>query len=103
MPPKSRLSREEKGKDIATTPSPTNDVTVNGSPLDKFDLIHRDALWDTENMSLSQCLLVADSHMKIREEAAGRVEVNGGSDTSSCRNSGSDNREDQSDASRRSK
>ncbi|KAF2563823.1 hypothetical protein F2Q70_00015256 [Brassica cretica] len=47
MPPRSRLSREEKGKDIATSPSPTRDVTANGSPLDEFDLIHRDALRDT--------------------------------------------------------
>ena len=66
MPSISRLSREEKGKDIATSPSPTRDVTANGSPLDEFDLIHRDALRDTENMSLSQRLLVADAHSQIR-------------------------------------
>ena len=81
MPPRSRLSREEKGKDIATSPSPTRDVTANGSPLDEFDLIHRDALRDTENMSLSQRLLVVDAHMRIREEGVDRVEV-GSSDVS---------------------
>ena len=53
MSPKSRLSREEKGKAVATTPSPTKDMTANGSLLDEFDLIHRDALRDTENMGLS--------------------------------------------------
>ncbi|KAL0748530.1 hypothetical protein Bca101_030532 [Brassica carinata] len=95
MPSKSRLSREEKGKDVATSPSPAMDVTASGSPLDEFDLIHRDALQDTENMSLSQRLLVADSHRQTREEAAGRIEVSGGSGTSGSRNSG----EDRSDAS----
>ncbi|KAF2576742.1 hypothetical protein F2Q70_00005869 [Brassica cretica] len=53
MPPRSRLSREEKGKDIADSPSPTRDASATGSPLDDFDLIHRDALRDTENMTLS--------------------------------------------------
>ena len=81
MPSRSQLSREEKGKDIATSPSPTKDVTANGSPLDEFDLIHRDALRDTENMSLSQRLLVADAHRRIREEGADRIEV-GSSDMS---------------------
>ncbi|KAF2591602.1 hypothetical protein F2Q70_00039535 [Brassica cretica] len=84
MPPRSRLSREEKGKDIATSPSPTRDVTANGSPLDEFDLIHRDALRDTENMSLSQRLLVADAHRQIRE-GADHVEV-GSSDVSGSEN-----------------
>ncbi|KAH0862118.1 hypothetical protein HID58_079329, partial [Brassica napus] len=77
MPSKSRLSREEKGKDVATSPSP-----ASGSPLDEFDLINRDALRDTENMSLSQRLLVADSHRQTREEAAGRIEASGDSGTS---------------------
>ncbi|KAG2249012.1 hypothetical protein Bca4012_087659 [Brassica carinata] len=97
--PKSRLSREEKGKDIVTTPSPTKDLTANGSPLDEFDLIHRDAMRDTENMSLSQRLLVSESHMQIREEAAGRTEVSVGSDASS---SGDSDREDRSGVSRSS-
>ncbi|KAH0872650.1 hypothetical protein HID58_070012, partial [Brassica napus] len=69
-----QLSREEKGKDIATSPSLTRDVTANGSPLDEFDLIHRDALRDTEN-------IFADAHRQIREEGADRVEV-GSSDMS---------------------
>ncbi|KAH0886063.1 LOW QUALITY PROTEIN: hypothetical protein HID58_062159, partial [Brassica napus] len=86
----SRLSREGKGKDVVTSPSP-----ASGSPLDEFDLIHRDALRDTENMSLSQRLLVADSHRKTRKEAAGRMEASGDSGTSGSRNSG----KDQSDAS----
>ena len=81
MPPRSRLSREEKGKDIADSPSPTRDASATGSPLDDFDLIHRDALWDTENMTLSQRLLVDDAHRLIRGEGADHVEV-GSSDVS---------------------
>ena len=46
-------------------------------------------------MSLSQRLLVADSHRKTRKEAAGRMEASGDSGTSGSRNSG----KDQSDAS----
>ncbi|KAF3530520.1 hypothetical protein DY000_02041392 [Brassica cretica] len=90
MSSKSRLSRKEKGKVVATFPSP-----ASVSPLDEFDLIHLDALRDTENMSLSQRLLVADSHRQTREEAAGRIEASGDSGTSGSRNSG----EDRSDAS----
>ncbi|CAG7888695.1 unnamed protein product [Brassica rapa] len=41
MPSQGRLSREEKGKAIATTPTPTKATTENGSPLDEFDLVHR--------------------------------------------------------------
>ncbi|KAF3499595.1 hypothetical protein F2Q69_00043129 [Brassica cretica] len=74
MPPRSRLSREEKGKDIADSPSPTRDASATGSPLDDFDLIHRDA------------------HRMIRDEGADRVEV-GNSDVSGSE----DRRGDQSD------
>ncbi|KAH0863400.1 LOW QUALITY PROTEIN: hypothetical protein HID58_080611, partial [Brassica napus] len=70
-----RLSREEKGKGVADSPSPTRDEQVADSPLDDFDLIHRDALRDSDNMTLSQRLLVADAHKMIREERAGRIEV----------------------------
>ena len=86
MPPRSRLSREEKGKGIADSPSPIRDVSATDSPLDDFDLILRDALRDTENMTLSQRLLVADAHRMIHDEGADRVEV-GSSDVSG---SGSD-------------
>ncbi|KAH0872262.1 hypothetical protein HID58_069624 [Brassica napus] len=72
---RSRLSREEKGKGVADSPSPTRDEQVADSPLDNFDLIHRDALRDSDNMTLSQRLLVADAHKMIREERAGRIEV----------------------------
>ncbi|XP_013726582.1 meiosis-specific protein ASY2-like [Brassica napus] len=89
MPPRSRLSREEKGKDVADSPSPTRDVSATGSPLDDFDLIHRDALRDTENMTLSQRLLVADAHRMIRDEDADRVEV-GSSDVSGSEDRGRD-------------
>ncbi|KAH0862606.1 hypothetical protein HID58_079817 [Brassica napus] len=93
MPPRSRLSQKEKGKDIADSPSPTRDASATGSPLDDFYLIYRDALWDTENMTLSQRLLVADAHRLIRDEGTDRVEV-GSSDVSGSENRGGD----QSDA-----
>ncbi|KAF3595812.1 hypothetical protein DY000_02023223 [Brassica cretica] len=65
MPPRSRLSREEKGKGIGDSPNPIRVASATDSPLDDFDLIHRDALRDTENMTLSQRLLVADAHRMI--------------------------------------
>ncbi|KAF3553721.1 hypothetical protein F2Q69_00014273 [Brassica cretica] len=68
-----RLSREEKGKDIAASSSPARDA--DGGPLDEFNIIHCDALRDTENMSLSQRLLVADAHRQFREEAEENAEV----------------------------
>ena len=71
-----QLSREEKGKDIAASSSPARDA--DGGPLDEFDIIHRDALRDTENMSLSQRLLVADAHKQFREEAEENAEGEGG-------------------------
>ncbi|KAF2531115.1 hypothetical protein F2Q70_00031932 [Brassica cretica] len=81
MPPRSRLSREEKGKGVADSPSTIRVALATNSPLDDFDLIHRDALRDTENMTLSQRLLVADDHRMIPDECADRVEV-GSSDVS---------------------
>ncbi|KAF3494376.1 hypothetical protein DY000_02053866 [Brassica cretica] len=75
MPLRSRLSREEKGKGAADSPSPIRDARATDSPLDDFNLIHRDALRDSDNMTLSQRLLVADAHRMIRDECADRVEV----------------------------
>ncbi|KAF3572802.1 hypothetical protein F2Q69_00060120 [Brassica cretica] len=57
MPSRSRLSCEEKGKGIATSPSPTRDVTAN----------------------------VADAHRRIRKEGADNIEV--GSSNMSVRHS----------------
>lgn len=81
MPLRGRLSREEKRKGVADSPSPTRDARVADSPPDDFDLINRDALRDLDNMTLSQRLLVADAHKMIRDECADRVEV-GSSDMS---------------------
>lgn len=75
MASKGRLSREEKGKSTAASSSPARDA--DGGPPDEFDVIHRDALRDTENMSLSQRLLVADAHRQFREEAEENVEDEG--------------------------
>ncbi|KAH0892694.1 LOW QUALITY PROTEIN: hypothetical protein HID58_055123, partial [Brassica napus] len=80
-------------------PSPTRDASAAGSPLDDFDLIHRDALRDIENMTLSQCLLVADAHRLIRDEGADRVEV-GSSDVSGSENRGGDQSDDATDSER---
>ncbi|KAH0862572.1 hypothetical protein HID58_079783, partial [Brassica napus] len=63
------------------SPSPTRDERVADRPLDDFDLIHRDALRDLDNMTLSQRLLVAEAHKMIRDERADCVEV-GSSDVS---------------------
>ncbi|KAF2619016.1 hypothetical protein F2Q68_00040152 [Brassica cretica] len=71
----------EKGKGVADSPSPIRDVRVTDSPPDDFDLIHRDALRDLDNMTLSQRLLVADAHRMIHDECADRIEV-GSSDVS---------------------
>ncbi|KAG2311883.1 hypothetical protein Bca52824_023440 [Brassica carinata] len=73
MPPKDRLSREEKGKAVSIASSPTKDVVANGSPLEDFDLVHRDAMRDTVNMYLLQRLLVVDAHRYLREERDGVV------------------------------
>ncbi|KAG5400313.1 hypothetical protein IGI04_014920 [Brassica rapa subsp. trilocularis] len=56
-----RLSRGEKGKDIATPSSPARDA--DGSPLDEFDIIR---------------LLVADAHRQFHEEAKENVGDEGG-------------------------
>ena len=56
-----KLSCEEKGKAIAVASSQVEDTTANGSPLDEFTLLHREAMRDSANMSLLQRLLVADA------------------------------------------
>ncbi|KAF3549686.1 hypothetical protein DY000_02009127 [Brassica cretica] len=74
----SRMTSQEKGKGVADSPSPIRDAQATDSPLDDFNLVHRDALRDSDNMTLSQRLLVADAHRMIRDECAGRVEVGSG-------------------------
>ncbi|KAJ4900740.1 Uncharacterized protein Rs2_14691 [Raphanus sativus] len=63
-----RLSREEKGKSISTDPTPTGGDSGDESPLEEFSLLHRDAMRDTDGMTLDQRLLVADAHRLFREE-----------------------------------
>lgn len=75
MPPKGRLSREEKGKAVASGGSPDGGVTASGSPLDEFSLLHRDAMRDTDNMTLAQRFLVADAHRLFREEGSHPVVI----------------------------
>lgn len=55
---------------------------------------------DVENMSLSQRLLVTDSHRQIREETASRIEVSEDSSQSNSRSSERDGRGDGGDGQR---
>ncbi|XP_022558249.1 meiosis-specific protein ASY2-like [Brassica napus] len=64
----SRLSKEQKGKAVATETSPVR-VVDSTLPSD-FEAIHREAMMDTTNMDTSQRVLVAESARLIREERA---------------------------------
>ncbi|CAG7871249.1 unnamed protein product [Brassica rapa] len=68
MSPKEELSREQKGKAIATESSPAKDLTTKRTPLDEFNWIHHDAMMETVKMELSQRLLVAGAARQFREE-----------------------------------
>ncbi|KAF8086631.1 hypothetical protein N665_0618s0008 [Sinapis alba] len=59
MSSEGRLSRKQKGKAVATESSPPRDA--DGTPLNDFELIHRDAMMDTRSLGLSQRLLVSES------------------------------------------
>ncbi|KAF8087105.1 hypothetical protein N665_0599s0001 [Sinapis alba] len=54
MAPKNRISREQKGKALAFGLSLVRDEIGAESPVDDFNLIHRDALMDTASLSVSQ-------------------------------------------------
>ena len=43
-----RLSREQKGKAVATESSPAQ--VIDTDPLSEFETIHREAMMDTANM-----------------------------------------------------
>lgn len=53
MTRESRLTREEKGKAAVDPSSPTADLTANGSPLDEFSLLHRNAARNAAGSDLS--------------------------------------------------
>ncbi|KAF8085945.1 hypothetical protein N665_0641s0002 [Sinapis alba] len=59
MSSEGRLSRKQKGKAVPTKSSPARDT--DGTPLDDFELVHRDAMMDTRSLGLSQRLLVSES------------------------------------------
>ncbi|WZZ51597.1 hypothetical protein YC2023_051704 [Brassica napus] len=63
-----RISRAQKGKATvrATESSPARVVELN-SPSD-FEMIHREAMTDTENMDTPQRVLVAESASPPRGE-----------------------------------
>lgn len=61
-----RLSREHKGKAVATGSSPARDTA--GDPLAELDVIHRKAMMDTTNMDTPQRALVVESTRQLREE-----------------------------------
>ena len=73
MAPRERLSREQKGKAVATVSDPARDVMGNGSPLENFSLIHRDAMMNTVILSLPQRILVTDAARLFREEGDGQT------------------------------
>ena len=71
MSSRGRLSREQKGKAVASSPSPARDP--DGTPIEDFDLIHREAMMDTVNLDLPQRVLVSDSARLHREETAAQA------------------------------
>ncbi|KAF8102777.1 hypothetical protein N665_0195s0014 [Sinapis alba] len=54
-----RLSRKQKGKAVASESSPARDVDM--TPLDDFELVHREAMMDTRSLGLPKRLLVSES------------------------------------------
>ena len=64
-----RLSREQKGKEVAAAPSPARDTS--GVPLDEFEQVHREAMMDTRSLELSQRILVSESARLHRREIGG--------------------------------
>ncbi|KAL0759052.1 hypothetical protein Bca101_075202 [Brassica carinata] len=62
-----RLSCKQKGKAVATASSPARDM--DGTPLDEFELVHREAMINTRSLELSQRILVSESARLYREEA----------------------------------
>ena len=67
-----RLSREQKGKAIASNSSPRSSPLKGaiGHPLAAVESIYREAMMDTENMDTPQRTLVAESVRQLREERA---------------------------------
>ncbi|KAF8064702.1 hypothetical protein N665_1173s0004 [Sinapis alba] len=65
MPPRERLTREQKGKTVSTGLDPLN-VSVTSS--ENLARQHRDALGDTEGLDLSQRLLVVEAERLVRGE-----------------------------------
>ena len=64
-----RLSRKQKGKEVATVSSPSRDASE--APLEEFDRIHHDAMMDTRNLDLSQRILAFESAHSYRQEGRG--------------------------------
>ncbi|KAF8075604.1 hypothetical protein N665_1078s0003 [Sinapis alba] len=62
------LSRKQKGKAVVSKSSPARDV--DGTPLDDFELVHREAMMDTHSLGLPERLLVSESTRLHRREVA---------------------------------
>ncbi|KAF8055949.1 hypothetical protein N665_1281s0001 [Sinapis alba] len=62
--PKNRFSREQKAKAPASEFSPVRDETGAESPLDDFNLIHRDALMDTVSLTSGVTLLIPNDEQQ---------------------------------------
>ena len=54
-----RLSRKQKGKEVATASSPARDAS--GVALEEFEQVHHEAMMETQNLDLSQRILVSES------------------------------------------
>lgn len=61
-----RLSRKQKGKEVATASSPARDVS--GVLLEEFEQVHHEAMMGTQNLDLSQRILVSESARSYRQE-----------------------------------
>ena len=64
-----RLSRKQKGKEVATASSPARDAS--GVALEVFEQVHHEAMMDTRNLDLSQRILVSESARSYRQEVGG--------------------------------
>ncbi|KAG2253397.1 hypothetical protein Bca52824_083533 [Brassica carinata] len=64
-----RLSRKQKGKEVATVSRPSREASE--VPLEEFERVHHDAMMDTGSLDLSQRILVSESARSYRQEVRG--------------------------------
>ena len=64
-----RLSRKQKGKEVATVSRPSREVSE--VPLEEYERVHHDAMMDTGSLDLSQRILVSESARSYWQEVRG--------------------------------